>query len=246
MNKASQQSGAALLLGGILLTFFAAAHGWGQTAGTATTSTTESLGLGVETRFNSGYSPITLDRPNITPGQPFNIRPTMDSLVSGGKSGSFGGLLRRYDMSGFGRIFATRAANAALAASLARNLPPPADTTVVNVSDEPRMYPPRLKTDPDDFPSLDLNSDEKRREIDHCVCNILDRYPLHPKDSLTINADGDRLVLHGQVRSKRTIEALASGLGLVPGVFAVDNQIEYVEDPEAEKERPKDPLGYQW
>lgn len=248
MNKASQKTSAALLIGCILLAFFAAPRLWGQTAAsstsTANTSTTQSLGLGV-TRFNSGYSPITLDRPNITPGQPFNIRPTMDSLVSGtGKSGSFGGLLRRYDMTGFGRIFNTRAASAALAASLSRNLPPPADTTVVNISDEPRMYPPRLKTDPDDFPPYDLNSPEKRRDIDFCVQGILDRYPLAPKDSLTINADGDRLILHGQIRSKRTIEALASGLGLVPGVFAVDNQIEYVEDPEAE-ERPKDPLGYE-
>ncbi len=241
MNMASQKSGATLLFGCLLLGFFATPLCHGQNA--AGTSTIDSLGLG-ETRFNSGYSPITLDRPNIKPGQPFNIRPTMDSLVTSNKTGSFGGILNRYDMSGFGRVFNTRAASAALATAIARQLPSPADTTVVNISDEPRMYPPRLKIDPAEFPSTNLNSEEKHREIDLSVRDILDRHPLDPRDSMEISVDGDRLILRGQIRSEKTIDALALGLGLLPGVFAVDNQIEHVEDPEAE-ERPKDALGYE-
>lgn len=246
MKKARFHSSAVLLWRGILpavlfAVLFFEARLYAQSADAGNTSTTESLGLGV-TRFNSGYSPITLDRPGIRPGQPFNIRPTMDSLVAGSSGGSFGGLLNRYDMSGFGRIFASRRAVAALAAELTRNLPPPADTTVVNTTDIPHMYPPRLKTDPTDFPLADLNSAEKREEIDLAVRAILERYPLDRRDSIQIDIDGDRLILSGQIGSQQTIDALALGVGLIPGVFGVDNQIQCVP---SDTQRPKDVLGYE-
>ena len=48
--------------------------------------TAESLGLGGASRFDAGYSPIVLDRTSIVPGTPFNVKPTMDNLVSGSKT----------------------------------------------------------------------------------------------------------------------------------------------------------------
>lgn len=213
-----------------------------QTVASGVSDTSESLGLG-QSRFDSGYNPINLVKPDITPGMPFNIKPTMDSFISSQKGkASFGGLLNRYDMSGFGKIFTQRAA-AAAGVMPERNLPnTDANIDIKNLSDEPRMYPPRLSIDSVQYPATDLGRPESRESIDATVHRVLEHHPLTKEETLHIHFDGDRLILRGKVGSKQTVEALLLGLGLEPGVREVVSEMEILPTSE---ERSKDWLGYE-
>lgn len=234
-------------LAGIAL--FSACCVWGgsisaQTVGEGISNTSDSLGLG-QSRFDSGYTPINLTKPDITPGMPFNIKPTMDSFITSQKGeGTFGGLLNRYDMTGFGKIFSMRANIPVSGVMPSRTLPTTVtDLGITNLTNEPRMYPPRISIDYAQYPTTDLNTPESRKNVDEAVKRVLEHYPLiAPEETLNIHFDEDRLILRGRIGSQRTVEALLVGLALEPGVQEVVSEVEMI--PSAEP-RPKDLLGYE-
>lgn len=215
-----------------------------QGVGTGISDTSASLGLG-QSRFDSGYTPINLTKPDITPGMPFNIKPTMDSFITSQKGkGSFGGLLNRYDMTGFGKIFSMRANTPVSGVMPSRNLPTTVtDLGITNLTNEPRMYPPRISIDYVQYPTTDLNTPESRKNVDEAVKRVLEHYPLMAQEeTLDVHFEGNRLILRGRIGSQRTVEALLVGLAMEPGVQEVVSEVEMI--PSAEP-RPTDPLGYE-
>ena len=197
---------------------------------TGISDTAATLGLGAQSRLGSGYSPIQLERTEIIPGVPFNVKPTMDNFISAGGQASYGGILNRYDMTNFGRFFSSRTTNLSAAAA-ERALPASGGNTVIdNALGEPRMYPPRIDISTERYPTTQLSSPETRTRIDQTVRRILEVNPLEPsEEKLILVFKENSVFLRGTVKSPRTAERLMLGLGMEPGVENVINELEIVE-----------------
>ena len=65
---------------------------------------TASLGVAQQSRFADGAEPVAMERARIVPGTPLAVNSTMQRLISS-SSGSFGGILSRYDTANFGKFF---------------------------------------------------------------------------------------------------------------------------------------------
>ena len=188
--------------------------------------TAESLGLGGASRFDAGYSPIVLDRTSIVPGTPFNVKPTMDNLVSGSKT-SMGGILNRFDTTKFGQMFSSTPAAAVAAAAVTRKTPAVAVAATAGAN-APKVYPPRLEMDGEDrLAGPDpAEYDETRRRIKRDLIEVLLRYPLtSPEEGISFILEGNTLTLRGRINSSYTVDILVLTVEMEPGVEKVINEI---------------------
>ena len=210
---------------------------------TGVSETSASLGLGSQTRFASGYTPIKIERTTIVPGMPFKVKATMDNFISTSKE-TFGGILNRYDTSQFGRFFSLGKSTTGASASPMRTLPSSANGTgIASQTDSKRMYPPRLAIDFADYPATDSAAPEFKQSIDKAVRRILRRRPLDEKtEQLTLVFQGERIVLRGKVNSPRTVETLRYTLGMEPGVTEVVSELEVAQP---DQPASTDPLGWE-
>ena len=191
--------------------------------------TADALGLGSESRFESGYTPIVIDRTTIVPGIPFNVKPTMDNLVK--TSGpSMGGILNRFDTSKFGRFFGGSAD--AAAAMPTRNLAPAAKegVTAAQLSAAPKIYPPRLEINYAESPQTDVADPIIKQKINEHLLGVLDRYPLtSPEEQVILVFQGRTLILRGKIRSDYTSDLLFITMQMEPGIDAVVNELEIIK-----------------
>lgn len=197
------------------------------TAGATGMETSQSLGMGMESRFNSGVTPITIERINIVPGTPLVVKPTMDNMTGTG-AGSFGGILSRYDKSTFGKFFAAGSLDAQTTisrskldnVSLGDNLIDNSDSTIA------RMYPPRLFIEATDFPITTVPTEQIKKNVASQLNNVLSRYDLDPAlERVELLFQDGLLILQGQIRSKDRSETLANVLSMEPGIQQVENRL---------------------
>jgi hypothetical protein len=189
--------------------------------------TAESLGLGGASRFETGFAPIAIERTRIIPGVPFNVKPTMDNLVSSSKT-SMGGILNRFDTSKFGQMFGTgttTATQATLGALQRRSSP--AAAVSATTPGKPTTYPPRLEFDVGDTAATAESVDDATRErIYRHVSDFLARYsPKTPKRDVNLLYDGRTLILRGRVDSAYTADILALTMEMEPGIDKVVNEL---------------------
>lgn len=207
----------------------------GEASGAAAvTEATQSLGVGMESRFTAGSKPIVIDRVKITPGTPMTVKPTMDNMITSEEEGSFGGILGRYDTSTFGKFFesgslntrATTAARARLDLSLG-------DNTLNNAGPAvPRMYPPRLYVDFAELPVSNTSERQVRLNIAGQVKNMLTRFGTDPqRERVELVFLEDSVVLQGQIRLMDHSVALENVLAMEPGVERVVNRLVVLESP---------------
>ena len=188
--------------------------------------TAESLGLGGASRFDAGYSPIVLDRTSIVPGTPFNVKPTMDNLVSGSKT-SMGGILNRFDTTKFGQMFSSSPTAAVAAAAVTRKTPAVAVAATAGAN-APKVYPPRLEMDgQEEITAPDpAEYDETRGRIKRDLIEVLSRYPLtSPEEGISFILEGNTLTLRGRIDSSYTVDILVVTVEMEPGVEKVINEI---------------------
>ncbi len=193
------------------------------------TEATQSMGVGLESRFSAGASPIKSERVQINPGTPLQVKATMDNMVSSGKAGkSFGGILGRYDTTTFGKFFA--------AGSLEQQDYQAATKTKLddlslgdNVTDNSkakiaRMYPPRYYIDPTDYPLSNEYLAQRQDLVKNQLNNILTHFSV-PAESVKLRFEGNCLVLTGKVRSNDLAESIVRILSLEPGVEQIENRL---------------------
>ena len=186
--------------------------------------TAASLGLGTS-RFDSGYSPIVISHTTIVPGTPFNVKPTMDNLISTSKT-SMGGILTRFNTSNFGQIFNGPAIPAAPAATsaIARKAPPPPAPPAVVPGNQP--YPPRLVLD-EDFPQTRESVDfDTREKIEQITKEILARNnDLYSTCRVGFDYEGRTVTLRGNVDSAYVADLIALAVEMEPGIDRVVNEL---------------------
>lgn len=194
--------------------------------------TAESLGLGTASRFETGYTPIVIERTTITPGVPFNVKPTMDNLVKT-TGPSMGGILNRFDTSKFGRFFDGSGQDAPSAA-MTRNLPVAKEgVTAAQLSASPSLYPPQLVFDYRESPQTDVSDPLVKKKINLHLRQFLDRYPLtSPDEQVILVFDGRRLILRGKIYSAYTSDLLFIAMQMEPGIDTVVNELEILEPKE--------------
>lgn len=192
-------------------------------AQTKQSETAESLGLGGASRFETGYSPIVIDRTKIIPGVPFNVKPTMDNLVSTSKT-SMGGILNRFDTSKFGQMFSSAiSATGNVAVSRAAKAAPAAPPAVVTS----KLYPPRIALDESDIYTEEPAepSSEVKKRVNQHLRELFDRYPLKGNEQVVLDFEGNRLILRGQVESAYIADVLVLTMEMEPGIDEVVNEI---------------------
>ncbi|MBR5414350.1 MAG: hypothetical protein IK105_00245 [Thermoguttaceae bacterium] len=189
--------------------------------------TAESLGLGGASRFDTGYSPIVLDRTSIVPGTPFNVKPTMDNLVSSSKT-SMGGILNRFDTTRFGQMFGSGATAAVAAAPITRKTPPVAVAATTGAV-APEVYPPGLEMDGQQPDARGVDESARRKTARKISCDIdevLSRYPLtDPEEGVTFDLEGTKVTLRGRVNSSYVADVLVLAVEMEPEVEKVVNEI---------------------
>jgi len=190
----------------------------------------QTTGVGKESRFDSGLTPITIDRTKITPGTPMSVTSAMSKMISS-SGNSFGGILGRYDTSNFGKFFGTGTMTQRTTSSRIDSLEALAtgDNEVDNVETE-KMYPPRLVLDFNKFPTRTLQSRESRLQVLSQMKNAVARLDIDPKvEAVRVSFDGTTVYLRGQVRSARCSRLLESVVGLQSGVERVVNELNVLE-----------------
>lgn len=201
-------------------------------AAATATEATETLGVGLESRFNSGSTPVQAERVNITPGSPMNVKPTMDTMV-GGDEKSFGGILSRYDTSNFGKFFASGSLAAKVTAAKATKLQMEDSRIDNSRADASRLYPPRLEWNPDEFPVSSLETPEVRQNVVHQVRNLEKRLGLS-EGQVELVFSADCLILRGRIHSRDQANSIVNVLAFEPGVDRIENQLTVLE----EKQQP--------
>lgn len=195
---------------------------------TADTDVAQSMGVGLQSRFASGATPVQLARTSITPGTPMSVSSTMSNMMSGSNN-SFGGILSRYDTSNFGKFFGTGnlapRANSDRIAAL-ENLLPDTDNEIEN-EETARMYPPRLVLNFREHPRRSLTTKESTLHLSKQVENVLARFKFDPKTEIVnVETQGQTVIITGKVKSGRMSRLLESVLGVQGGVENVVNQLE--------------------
>jgi len=192
----------------------------------------ESIGVGKESRFASGATPITIERTKIIPGTPMSVNSTMSNILrSNNNTASFGGILARYDTSNFGKFFGTgtltqRAPSARVDALDALDQ---SDNEVENVEVD-RMYPPRLVLDFETFPMHSLSTPTARANMENVMENALARCGFDKKtESIRIVGVGSTLYVRGKVKSRRVADLAVNVASVQPGVERVVDELEVEE-----------------
>lgn len=201
---------------------------WAQEAGE--TDVAQSMGVGLQSRFASGATPVQLSRTEIIPGTPMSVSSTMSNMMSGSNN-SFGGILSRYDTSNFGKFFGSgtfvQRTNSSRIDAL-DNLEQ-TDNEIDNIENA-RMYPPRLVIDFNKFPTRSLSSNESRAHLASQVDNVLARFDFDPKtENVQVENVGSTVYLRGKVRSGRMARLIESVIGLQAGVDRVVNELKVAE-----------------
>lgn len=210
----------ALIIAAAVLFFLA-----GKAEAQKQSETAESLGLGGASRFDTGYSPITIDRTKIVPGVPFNVKPTMDNLVNTSKT-SMGGILNRFDTSKFGQMFSAGDL-ATASAAISRTGKKGEEHQTVSSAPAPKIYPPQLEMDYRESPPSDATNPEIKKKINRHLGEVLDRYPLTGADEQVILVfEGRKLILRGQIDSSYTAEILVLTMQMEPGIDEVVNELQ--------------------
>lgn len=187
---------------------------------------TESLGVGLESRFDSGVKPITAERVRIVPGTPLTVKPTMDNLITTQGQHSFGGILGRYDTSNFGKFFDsgsfTPLTNETPTTPASRH----DSASMLADSSSGRIYPPRLTFDENEMPLSDGFSPIVQKNIIAQVQNVARQLGFDPtKEKVELVFEGRTLILTGQILSKDHSTTLERVLSMEPGIDRVENRI---------------------
>ena len=185
--------------------------------------TAASLGLGTS-RFDSGYSPIVVNHTTIVPGTPFNVKPTMDNLISASKT-SMGGILTRFNTSNFGQIFNGPAVPVPMAsAAIARKAPPAAVPPAAVPGNLP--YPPRLVLDGDFTPIENSVSLDTQKRIEQITQDVLARNEeLYNSCRIEFEYEGRTVTLRGNVDSAYVADLIALTIEMEPGIDSVVNEL---------------------
>ncbi len=200
----------------------------------AQSETAKTLGLGSASLFESGYAPIILAPTTIRPGVPFNVKPTMDSLVSSSSS-SMGGILNRFDTSKFGQFF-NNSTSTVGNVTIERPTKSTKGAVAVQPSTAPKIYPPRLEMDYGEFPQTDISDPTIKKRINEHLQGILNRHPLtSPEEQVILVFQGRDLILRGKVESAYLADLLAISMGMEPGVDSVQNELEIIGQQQEEK-----------
>lgn len=218
----------------VLYAFSCASSAFAQRQATSASSTNgetdaaQSMGVGMQSRFASGAEPIEIQRTKIIPGTPMSVNSTMGNiLTSNSNSGSFGGILARYDVSNFGKFFGTGEIPQRVVSQRIQELEAleTGDNTVENVEPD-RMYPPRLVLDFNEFPTHSLTSTSARANMTAQIENAIGRFKFDRSiESVRVELRGGTIILRGAVKSQRLSNLIANVLSMQPGVEAVDNQL---------------------
>lgn len=199
------------------------------------TEATQSLGVGLESRFTSGANPIKSERVQINPGTPLQVKATMDSMVgkkTAGKNASFGGILGRYDTTSFGKFFAAgsleQKAYQSSAKSKLDNLSLGDNTTDNSKAKIARMYPPRYYIDPMEYPITTEYAQQRQKFIENQLNNVLTHFNVSP-ETVKLRFEGSCLILSGKVHSNDLAGAIVRTLSLEPGVEQIENRLVIVE-----------------
>ncbi len=202
---------------------------WAQETG-AELEVSESMGLGKQSRFVSGAAPISIDRTSIVPGTPLSVSSTMQNIIASGGRTSFGGILARYDVENFGKLFGTGTLAQREPTNRVDDLEAPPDNEVENDLDVARMYPPRLVLDFNEFPKRALGSTAARANLKAQIANVVARCDFDRKtENFRVDMNGDVVYLRGTVRSARTSYLLENVVAMQPGVERVVNELEVSE-----------------
>ncbi len=230
MNRNIISQYGASIVGLIVLTIVSmcGSSAWAQAAGE--TDVAQTMGVGLQSRFASGATPVQLSRTSIIPGTPMSVSSTMSNMMSGNNN-SFGGILARYDTSNFGKFFGTGTLAPRTNSSRVDALDNlgQADNEVENIENA-RMYPPRLVLDFTQFPTRSLATNESRAHIASQVDNVLARFDFDPKtEEVQVENLGSTVYLRGKVRSGRMARLIENVIGLQSGVDKVVNELEIAE-----------------
>ena len=221
------------------LSVFVAVASWlscGATFAQEETDVATSMGVGMQSRFASGATPITIQRTKIVPGTPMTVSSTMSNiLTSNNNASSFGGILARYDLSNFGKFFATgQLQQRPLSERVSQLESIEQDNAVENVEMD-RMYPPRLVLDFNERPMHSLTTPTARAQIANKVENAISRFDFDRQvESVKVESVGSTVTISGKVKSERLANLLVNVVSLQAGVEEVINEIE-VLNPGEEK-----------
>ncbi|MBR5626190.1 MAG: hypothetical protein IKW74_01050, partial [Thermoguttaceae bacterium] len=194
------------------------------------TEPTDSMGIGLESRFASGATPVTVQRTTITPGTPMSVQSTMESMINTGSSNQFGGILGRYDTSQFGKFFGMGSLTERTIPTRDLNIDIDMDNTVENTIQIARMYPPRLIVDFNEMPTSTIQSHDVQDNISLQINNILNRFDFDPtKEQVELVSRGDSLILRGKVRSERLAQKLEFVLSMQAGIDNLKNELVILE-----------------
>lgn len=191
---------------------------------------TASLGVAQQSRFADGAEPVAMERAQIIPGTPLAVNSTMQRLISS-SSGSFGGILARYDTSNFGKFFGGGSVALRDLTALSDRLDEledlaAGDNEVENDVEVARMYPPRLAMNFADFPTRSLTAPTARTNLAAQIENVVARFSVDKSvESFSYEAKGDVVYLRGKLKSTRMIRMLENVVSMQPGVGKVVNEI---------------------
>lgn len=195
---------------------------------------TASLGVAQQSRFADGATPVAMERAQIIPGTPLAVNSTMQRLISS-SSGSFGGILARYDTSNFGKFFGGGTVGTRDLSALSDRLAEleelaAGDNEVENDVEVARMYPPRLAMNFAEFPKRSLDSSLARTNLATQIENVVARFPVDKSvESFAYEAKGNVVYLRGKLKSTRMIRTLENVVSMQPGVAKVVNEIKPLE-----------------
>ena len=193
------------------------------------TDVATSMGVGMQSRFASGATPIAIERTKIIPGTPMTVTSTMSNILSNNNNtASFGGILARYDLSNFGKFFSTGQLQQRQMSERVNQLDALADqdNAVENVESD-RMYPPRLVLDFNEFPIHSLTTQTARSQITNKIENAISRFDFDRSvESIKVESVGSTVRIYGQVKSERLAKLVVNVVSMQAGVEEVVNDIE--------------------
>lgn len=195
--------------------------------------TSANMGVGLESRFNSGIQPMKFDRMNIIPGTPMTVKPTMDNMVSDSKGRASGGILSRYDTSNFGKFFASGSLNQPTYADRTSKLGDLSqrDNAFQNRATRiERIYPPRLFSDPNELPIMKVDSPEVQMNVENTIRGLGKRFEFEKYgEKIFTRFDTGVLVLTGNLRSSELADTIVNILSMEAGIDRIENKIIILE-----------------
>ncbi|MDO5581916.1 MAG: hypothetical protein Q4G69_12365 [Planctomycetia bacterium] len=203
------------------------------TAAVEESESSENMGMGLESRFDSGVEPMKFDRMNIVPGTPMTVKPTMDNMVSDSKGRATGGILSRYDTTNFGKFFASGSLTQPTYTDRTAKLDDLSqrDNAFQNRQTQiDRIYPPRLYSNPDELPTTDGNAPEVKTNIANAIRGIENRFELKSRgEKIFTKLENGVLTLTGNLRSSDLADTIVNVLSMEAGIDRIENKIIILE-----------------